>query len=182
MLRKKGTADKKEMIEGVHLSTLVHGEKTLIIIAHRLATIKNADRMMAMIENVRPETNVLDGQVYVEAVSSFLIQDFHVVLGDPNASYRTTVATDMLRIVKQEFKQAKRGQGVRQWMQQAIQVFYRRLGARFQSSTTAWQDDDNEVGRVLIKCNRKTMTSRRVQQANVCRFAGDATAQQGCPR
>jgi quercetin dioxygenase-like cupin family protein len=30
MFRKKGTADKKEMVEGVHLSTLVHGEKTLM--------------------------------------------------------------------------------------------------------------------------------------------------------
>jgi len=30
MFRKKGTADKKELIEGVHLSTLVHGEKTLM--------------------------------------------------------------------------------------------------------------------------------------------------------
>ena len=30
MFRKKGTADKKELIEGVQLSTLVHGEKTLM--------------------------------------------------------------------------------------------------------------------------------------------------------
>ena len=30
MFRKKGTADKKEMVEGVYLSTLVHGEKTLM--------------------------------------------------------------------------------------------------------------------------------------------------------
>ncbi len=30
MFRKKGTAEKKEMVEGVHLSTLVHGEKTLM--------------------------------------------------------------------------------------------------------------------------------------------------------
>ena len=30
MFRKKGTADRKEMIEGVYLSTLVHGEKTLM--------------------------------------------------------------------------------------------------------------------------------------------------------
>lgn len=30
MFRKKGTADKKEMVEGVQLSTLVYGEKTLM--------------------------------------------------------------------------------------------------------------------------------------------------------
>jgi quercetin dioxygenase-like cupin family protein len=30
MFRKKGTADKKQLVEGVHLSTLVHGEKTLM--------------------------------------------------------------------------------------------------------------------------------------------------------
>ena len=30
MFCKNGTADKKEMVEGVHLSTLVHGEKTLM--------------------------------------------------------------------------------------------------------------------------------------------------------
>ena len=30
MFRKKGSADKKELLEGVHLSTLVHGEKTLM--------------------------------------------------------------------------------------------------------------------------------------------------------
>jgi len=30
MFRKKGTAEKKELVEGVHLSTLVHGEKTLM--------------------------------------------------------------------------------------------------------------------------------------------------------
>ena len=30
MIRKKGTADKKQLIEGVQLSTLVHGEKTLM--------------------------------------------------------------------------------------------------------------------------------------------------------
>ena len=30
MFRKKGTADKRQLLEGVHLSTLVHGEKTLM--------------------------------------------------------------------------------------------------------------------------------------------------------
>lgn len=30
MFCKKGTADKKELVEGVQLSTLVHGEKTLM--------------------------------------------------------------------------------------------------------------------------------------------------------
>jgi unsaturated pyranuronate lyase len=30
MFRKKGTADKRQLVEGVHLSTLVHGEKTLM--------------------------------------------------------------------------------------------------------------------------------------------------------
>ena len=30
MFRKKGPAEKKELIEGVQLSTLVHGEKTLM--------------------------------------------------------------------------------------------------------------------------------------------------------
>jgi quercetin dioxygenase-like cupin family protein len=30
MFCKKGTADKRQLVEGVHLSTLVHGEKTLM--------------------------------------------------------------------------------------------------------------------------------------------------------
>ena len=30
MFRKKGTADKKQLVEGVYLSTLAHGEKTLM--------------------------------------------------------------------------------------------------------------------------------------------------------
>ena len=30
MFRKKGTADKKQLVEGVQLSTLAHGEKTLM--------------------------------------------------------------------------------------------------------------------------------------------------------
>ena len=30
MFRKKGTADKRQLLEGVHLSTLVHGAKTLM--------------------------------------------------------------------------------------------------------------------------------------------------------
>ena len=30
MFRKKGSAEKKELLEGVQLSTLVHGEKTLM--------------------------------------------------------------------------------------------------------------------------------------------------------
>ena len=30
MFRKKGTADQRQLVEGVHLSTLVHGEKTLM--------------------------------------------------------------------------------------------------------------------------------------------------------
>jgi quercetin dioxygenase-like cupin family protein len=30
MFRKKGTADKRQLLDGVHLSTLVHGEKTLM--------------------------------------------------------------------------------------------------------------------------------------------------------
>jgi quercetin dioxygenase-like cupin family protein len=30
MFRKNGTADKKELLEGVHMRTLVHGEKTLM--------------------------------------------------------------------------------------------------------------------------------------------------------
>ncbi len=30
MFRKQGTADKRQLLEGVHLSTLVHGQKTLM--------------------------------------------------------------------------------------------------------------------------------------------------------
>lgn len=37
--------------------------------------IKDTDRMLALLENIRPETKVLDGQVYVEALSSYVVQD-----------------------------------------------------------------------------------------------------------
>ena len=100
---------------------------------------------------------------------SFLLQGWHVVLGDPQASYRSTAATDLLRAVKKEFKQARRGQGVAQWINSAIETFQRRVKAKFSSKTVA----DDEIGRVLIKCNAKTLASGRVDQANICRFAGD---------
>lgn len=37
--------------------------------------IKDTDRMTALLENIRPETNILDGQIFVDVVSSYIIED-----------------------------------------------------------------------------------------------------------
>ena len=104
----------------------------------------------------------------------FVIQDWHVVLGDPHASYRTTSATELLREIKHEFKQQFRGKGASQWIENAIRLFNERLHTQFPAVK-----DPDDLGRVLIKCNKKTTASGRVLEPNVCHYPGDATPTYG---
>jgi hypothetical protein len=81
-----------------------------------------------------------------------VIQEWHVVLGDTQCrADRTTVATELLRKVKSEYKKNCFGKKKKAWIPEAISEFDRLVKATFPKIPP----DDN--GRVLVKCTKTAM-------------------------
>ena len=84
-----------------------------------------------------------------------IIQEHFVVLADNHArSDRTTIATNILRKIKQMYKERNKNELKSRWIPSAIEEFHKQLKARF--PPTSYPTIQEEVGLVLVKCSRNT--------------------------
>lgn len=108
--------------------------------------------------------NVFAADATTTITTGGVIKPCHIVLGDTHASNRTTLATEILRDVKEIYKGRYKNRNRNFWIPKAREEFNRRLQEVF--------PEESERGRVLIKCTDKTVDRTRV--ANVYRYAEDA--------
>lgn len=104
-----------------------------------------------------------------------IIQQWHIVLGDTHArSDRTTVATDVLRGVKEKYKKNCKGEKKSSWIPSAIKDLYEQLEKETFSARKYPHVPRCEVGLVIVKCTQKA--AERIETPNLYRYAGDKGA------
>lgn len=111
------------------------------------------------------------------------IQEWHVVTGDTHCHHgRTTVATQLLRKIKAEFKQRYKHKAWSFWNPLALTAFDERLKEVFSCSLSSGGDAasgggapiKDDIGQVLVKCTYRGLS--RVQSPNTHYFAVDRTS------
>eukprot|EP00977_Amphora_coffeiformis_P015487 scaffold4522_cov130-Amphora_coffeaeformis.AAC.3 len=103
------------------------------------------------------------------------IQPWFVVLGDTHArADRTTVATNLLRKIKEDYKEKFAGHHKSTWIPKAIRDFNTRLAAAFPTDEYP-NIDKADMGRVLVKCTPKAKKTKtqRILVENVYGYEGD---------
>ena len=83
------------------------------------------------------------------------IQEFHIVLGDPNSNIRSTRATGILRDVHSKYAGKKKDD--RNWLELALQEFRTRLDAAFQNDP-AFQQAGGSL--VILCCVKGGLVNR----------------------
>eukprot|EP00977_Amphora_coffeiformis_P004325 scaffold912_cov153-Amphora_coffeaeformis.AAC.6 len=92
------------------------------------------------------------------------VKPWHVVLADTHRrEERTTHATEILRKVKEDFKERFKNERRAVWKPQVIEAFHARMRQEY--------PDENERGLVLVRCTKKA--ENRTRQANTHGFEGD---------
>jgi hypothetical protein len=101
------------------------------------------------------------------------IEEWHVVLGDTHwSSDRTTLATELLRTVKSDYKKTCFRMKAAFWVPKAIENFRGRMQDTFRMETFSHLPK-GDIGRVLIKCTDKAMESGRVEIPYLYGYHGD---------
>jgi hypothetical protein len=110
-----------------------------------------------------------------ESSNYLQIEEWHVILGDTQCGgrkRRTTVATQMLRQVKDEYKRSNPGKRKDEWIPSAIATFRNRVNKEFGITKypTVPKDD---VGLVFVKGTKKAVASKRVASPFTHGYQGD---------
>ena len=114
----------------------------------------------------------------IEVSGPLIIRQWHVVLGDTHArADRTTVATRLLREIKEAFKKTHKGGKKSVWIPLAMEEFRTLLPKRFPGVPT-------EDFRVLVKCTARAMEAKtdRIVTPNRYRYEDDDLPTYGTAR
>eukprot|EP00977_Amphora_coffeiformis_P021457 scaffold9369_cov182-Amphora_coffeaeformis.AAC.2 len=95
------------------------------------------------------------------------IKEWHAILGDKHCGNkgRSTVATDIIKQVKKEFKLSHSGKRVKDWQDEAHNEYKDRVAKRFSHICSP------DIGLVLVHCTEKVVESGRIHQSNVNTYA-----------
>eukprot|EP00977_Amphora_coffeiformis_P026143 scaffold24206_cov250-Amphora_coffeaeformis.AAC.2 len=113
-----------------------------------------------------------------DAPNPLIIQQWHVVLGDTHArADRTTIATKLLREIKETFKKTHKGGKKTIWIPLAIEDFRKRLPQQF-------PDIPTEDFLVLVKCTARAIEAKtdRILVPNQYKYEDDEAPTYGIAR
>lgn len=97
-----------------------------------------------------------------------IIKEWHAVIADKQCGNRTTIATTILKQVKQDFKETHKGAKKSKWFADAQNEYERRIAEHFSNMSV-----NEDLGLILVKCTKEVVESGRVAETNRYGYAGD---------